>query len=126
LTATVTPTATATPTRPVVVAPFCPSLGTVITSPGVNQVVSGTVQIRGSAEATNFDYYKLEYAVGANADETAEYRYFAGGNEPVNNGPLGSFDSLALPNRAYTLRLIVVDTTGNYPEPCQVTVLVQN
>lgn len=126
LTATVTPTATATPTRPAVVAPVCPSPGTVITSPGVNQVVSGTVPIRGIAEETNFDYYKLEYAVGANANEASEYRYFAGGREPVDHSVLGAFDSLALPNRAYTLRLTVVDKTGNFPPTCQVTVLVQN
>ena len=97
-----------------------------ITAPGVNQVVSGTVPIHGIAEHTNFDYYKLEYAVGANANEAAEYRYFAGGSKQVNNGLLGTLDSRALPNRAYTLRLSVVDTTGNFPPPCQVTVLVQN
>ncbi|MFN8495471.1 MAG: hypothetical protein U0350_48195 [Caldilineaceae bacterium] len=122
----VTATITATPTKAAVVAPQCPSPGSVITAPGVNQVVSGTVTLKGTAEGANFDYYKLEYAVGANASEAVEYRYFAGGATAVHNGPLGAFDSRALPNRAYTLRLTVVDKTGNYPQPCQVTVLVQN
>lgn len=125
-TPTVTATVTATPTKAAVVAPQCASPGSLITTPGVNQVVSGTVGIQGTAEEANFDYYKLEYAVGANAGEAAEYRYFAGGATPVRSGPLGVFDSRALPNRAYSLRLTVVDKTGNFPPPCQVTVLVQN
>lgn len=125
-TPTVTATVTPTPTKVVFVAPQCSSPGSVITAPGVNQVVSGTVSIRGAAEDTNFDYYKLEYAVGANASEAAEYRYFAGGATPVSSGLLGTFDTRAFPNRAYTLRLTVVDKTGNFPPPCQVTVLVQN
>ncbi len=127
LTTTATPTVTATPTRSAVIAPQCPSLGTIIASPGVNQVVSGTVTIRGTAARTNFDYYKLDYAEGANANNYAsEYRYFDGDNTPITNSVLGVLDSRALPNRAYTLQLTVVDKTGNYLEPCRVTVLVQN
>lgn len=126
-TPTVTTTVLATSTRPAVVAAQCPVPSAAITSPGVNQVVSGTVNIRGTATHENFDYYKLEYAVGANANQAvAEYRYFAGAHTPVTNNLLGVFESRNLPNRAYTLRLTVVDKTGNFPPPCQVTVLVQN
>jgi hypothetical protein len=31
-----------------------------------------------------------------------------------------------LGNGTWTLRLIVVDQTGNFPLPCQVTITVQN
>ncbi len=127
LTTTATPTVTATPTRPAIIAPACPSPGTVILSPGVNQVLTGTVNIVGTAGLTNFDYYKLEYAVGANASNDASaYNYFAGDSTPITNSVLGVFDTLSLPNRAYTLRLTVVDKTGNFPLPCKVTVLLQN
>ncbi|CAN5590035.1 hypothetical protein BH10CHL1_BH10CHL1_25430 [soil metagenome] len=127
LTTTATPTVTATPTRPAIVAPACPSPGTVILAPGVNQVLTDTVNIVGTAQQTNFDYYKLEYAVGANAgNDASAYNYFAGGSTPITNSVLGVFDTLALPNRAYTLRLTVVDKTGNFPLPCKVTVLIQN
>ena len=126
LTTTATPTVTATPTRIPIIAAQCPSPGTIISSPGVNQVVSGTVNIRGTAD-TEFAYYKLEYAVGANAgNDASEYRYFDGGSRPITNSVLGVLDSRVLPNRAYTLRLTVVDKTGNFPPACQVTVLVQN
>ena len=45
---------------------------------------------------------------------------------PIVNNVLASFDTRALGNGDWTLRLIVVDSTGNYPVPCQVTISVQN
>ena len=38
----------------------------------------------------------------------------------------GHFNSAGVANAAYTLRLTVVDRSSNYPEPCQVTINVQN
>ncbi len=109
---------------PAVVPPSCPDPRAVITSPGVNQVVSGPVTITGTAIHDQFDYYKLEFAPGANAE--GGFGYFDGAAGPVNNGVLGVFNSGAVPNGAYTIQLTVVDTTGNYPPPCRVTITVQN
>ena len=44
----------------------------------------------------------------------------------MSSGRLETFNSNAYPAGTYTLRLVVVDTTGNYPEPCKVTVVVQH
>jgi len=44
---------------------------------------------------------------------------------PVSGGVLETFNSAAYPAGTYSLRLVVVDQTGNYPEPCRVTVTVQ-
>jgi len=44
---------------------------------------------------------------------------------PVSGGVLETFNSDAYPAGTYTLRLVVVDQTGNYPPPCRVTVIVQ-
>jgi hypothetical protein len=43
----------------------------------------------------------------------------------VSGGVLETFNSGAYPAGTYTLRLVVVDRTGNYPEPCRVTIRVE-
>jgi hypothetical protein len=127
-TATPTATATLTPTvTPVVVAPVCPDSRAVITSPGESQVISNTVSIFGTAVHENFEYYKLEYAAGAAADAAAsEFYYLGGGNFPVENDRLAIVDTASFVNGFYTVRLVVVDQTGNFPEPCQVTIEIRN
>ena len=151
-TATVTPTPTPTPTEepppeevpaaaeeppapvaPVIVPVTCADGRLAIFSPGANQTVRGVVPVRGRAVHEQFDNYKLEFAPGAGA--TAGFTWFDGSDQtgssggkrpPVENGLLGNFNSAGLANGVYTLRLTVVDTSSNYPTPCQVTVNVQN
>jgi hypothetical protein len=96
----------------------------VISSPGVNQVLAGNVPVTGSATHEAFQYYKLEYAFGANA--TDGFVYFDGANSAVAGGTLGAFNSASLPNGDYTLRLTVVDLSANYPPPCSVSVTIAN
>jgi hypothetical protein len=117
------PTPASTP-QPVIQAPFCPDNRSLLLRPGNNEVVRGNVTVVGTATHEQFQYYKIEYAPGANAD--ANYGYLAGGNSPVINGVLGSFDTNVLGNGTWTLQLIVVDRTGNFPDPCRVTIVVQN
>ena len=141
--ATITPTATATkvrPTRParptptsdavatetpVVRPPACPNPGVRLTSPGANQVVSGNVPVRGTANTASFQYYKVEVGPGSNPKDhewtvVGQLHY-----EPVSGGLLETFNGSAYAPGTYTLRLVVVDQTGNYPEPCRVTIKVQ-
>lgn len=123
-TPTDTPEETPTPEPPVVVAPACPDARSVISAPGVNAVVAGNVAVTGRATHEVFEYYKLEYAPGADAADG--FFYFGGANSQVEGGQLGVFSSSAVANGVYTIRLTVVDQTGNFPPPCQVTVTVQN
>jgi hypothetical protein len=141
--ATITPTATATRERPtpltrptltpeidatatpVVGPPACPNPNVRITSPGVNQVVQGNVPIRGTANLSNFQYYKIEVGSGANPKDHEWTVVGQLHQSPVVGGVLETFNSSAYPVGVYTLRLVVVDQTGNYPQPCQVTVTVQ-
>lgn len=139
--ATMTPTATATqprPTRPrptetpvadateapVVSPPACPNPGVQITSPGMNQVVQGNVPILGTANTDNFQYYKVEVGPGSRPGDN-EWTVVGILHESPASGVLETFNSDAYPNGTYTLRLMVVDQTGNYPEPCRVMVIVQ-
>ena len=79
--------------------------------------------IVGTAQHDQFDYYKLELAPsGANQS----FSYFDGAERPVAGGLLGNLNSGAVANGTYTVQLVVVDSTGNYPEPCRVTVTVKN
>ena len=140
---TITPTATATllrpspPVRPTdtpaVVAteapqvqpPACPNPNVRLTSPGMNQVVQGNVPVRGTANIPNLQYYKVEVGPGANP---RDHEWTVVGqlhNNAVAGGVLETFNSGAYPAGTYTLRLVVVDQTGNYPEPCRVTINVQ-
>jgi len=141
--ATITPTATATRERPtpqtrptmtpevevtatpVVRPPACPNPDVRITSPGANQVVQGNVPIRGTANLSNFQYYKVEVGPGSNPKDHEWTVVGQLHQSPVAGGVLETFNSSAYPPGAYTLRLVVVDQTGNYPQPCQVTVTVQ-
>lgn len=105
------------PTEPPVRRPQCPTAQAVITQPDVGQVFTGPVTIIGTATHPSFDYYKLEYGAGANP---AVWSYFAGGEAPVVNGRLGTLN--VLPPGTYSIRVVVVDASGNFPTPCQTTI----
>jgi hypothetical protein len=121
---TATPSTVETPT-PVVRAPNCPNPNARLTSPGVNQVVRGNVAVRGTANIGGFQYYKIEVGPGAKPRDSEWTVVGQLRRSPVTNGLLETFNSAAYPAGTYTLRLVVVDQTGNYPEPCRVTITVQ-
>jgi hypothetical protein len=94
-------------------------------SPGMNQVVHGNFPVRGTANIPAFQYYKVEVAPGTNPRDhewtvVGQLRY-----TPVVGGVLETFNSGAYPAGTYSLRLVVVDQTGNYPAPCRVTITLQ-
>lgn len=131
-TPTVTPTLKPRPTRkpaphipktptPAVSAPVCPAAGVSITSPGSGQIVSGPVPITGTANIAGFQYYKLEWSSASAPDQ---WHWFAGGKTPVNSGSLGVFNTALTPPGTYNIRIVVVDNTGNYPQPCVVQLIV--
>jgi hypothetical protein len=122
-TATATPAATAPPAAPVAAAPVCDERSS-ITSPGNGATVSGVFSVVGTATHDAFNFYKVEFAPGANA--AGGFTYLADGRGPVFGGTLASVDTRGFGNGPWTFQLTVVDQTGNYPEPCRVTVNVQN
>ncbi|MFQ6001919.1 MAG: hypothetical protein ACE5LG_09685 [Anaerolineae bacterium] len=136
----VTPTPTLErPTRPAVVIPTtlpspsptqpppasaCPNPKARITSPAMGAKVEGRVEIWGTADIDQFQYYKVEYGVGETPPGWVvidELKY-----EPVSEGVLVVWNTAGLTPGTYTLRLTVVDITGNYPEPrCRVSVILE-
>lgn len=102
--------------------PSCPDPRAVITAPGLNAQVSGMVPILGNATHEAFTYYKLEYGAGANPNV---WSYFDGGERPVQGGQLGTLNAGALAPGTYSIRVVVVDTSGNFPPPCQTIVVIR-
>jgi hypothetical protein len=95
-----------------------------ISTPRHGSIVRGLVDIHGMATLPGFQFYKLEYSVRA---QPAGEEWITIGelhNQPVVDGQLGTWDTSRLPTGQTWVRLVVVDQTGNFPEPCQVMVVV--
>lgn len=97
-----------------------------ITWPEVNASVGGVVEIRGTANIENFQYYKIDFAAGASPSDSDWHWIGADdGKNPVEGGVLLTWNTGGLSPGAYSLRLTVVDMTGNYPPPCQVQLYIE-
>jgi len=117
--------ATPTPQPPAQASsPACPDPRAVISAPGNGAVVSGVFNLVGTATHEQFNYYKVEFAPGANAQEG--FTYLADGRGQVFDGTLASINSRGFANGPWTFQLTVVDQTGNFPPPCRVTFTIGN
>ncbi len=122
-TPTATPVPAAAPPAAIAAASACDERSS-ITAPGNGATVSGVFSLVGTATHDAFNFYKVEFAPGDNA--SGGFTYLADGRGPVYGGTLASVDTRGFGNGPWTFQLTVVDQTGNYPEPCRVTVIVQN
>lgn len=104
--------------------PVCPDPRAIISSPGNGASVSGVFTIVGTARHDQFSYYKVEFAPGANVDQG--FTYLADGRGEVFGGVLASVNSRGFANGPWTFQLTVVDQTGNFPDPCRVTLYIAN
>ncbi len=93
-----------------------------IVSPRMNEHVSGTIQIIGTAAIENFQFYKVEYAMGHAPLDSA----FASIGEvhptQVSDSVLSTWYTGNMPAGAYTLRLTAVDNRGQALRPCDVAI----
>jgi hypothetical protein len=114
------PVSAAIPLQP----PECPHPQARLTILRMNEVIKDEIQVEGSANIENFDYYKFEYK-RENVDD--EWHWVASFQEPVEEGVLGTWEVSQLPDGPYTFRLVVVDVQGNYPfDPCEVQVHIEH
>jgi hypothetical protein len=96
-----------------------------IVSPGDNAVVRGTVPIVGTAIDPAFWKYEVHYAPEPNPPD----RWTLIGivhETQVSDGLLETWDTSIIPDGTYSLRLRVVNRTGNYQEVFARGVLVAN
>ena len=75
------------------------------------------------SSTTCIAFYKIEVGAG---NQPTDWTQVALSHVPVVNGLLASWDTRALANGTYTLRLTTVDASGNYGPWDELTVQVQN
>lgn len=87
-----------------------------ITSPSQGQAVNegATIDIVGTANDADFDFYILQYAPGVSPSTGFVDITPAQVTTPVLNGPLGSWDTTGLDEGLYTVRLFVMDLAGHF------------
>ncbi|RKY10971.1 MAG: hypothetical protein DRP82_08005, partial [Planctomycetota bacterium] len=93
-----------------------------ITQPASNETVSGTVEVRGSATADNLSSWRVDVGEGA---APSSWQNIAQGVNPVRDGLLCEWDTTAVSDGYWTLRLQVFSTTGRVFED-RVSVYVSN
>jgi hypothetical protein len=94
-----------------------------ISSPEDNAVVRGTVPVVGTAVDRNFWKYEVYYA----AQGTDHWFMIGAVHEAqVANGLLETWETSIVPDGTYTLRLRLVNRTGNYQEVFSTGILVAN
>jgi tetratricopeptide (TPR) repeat protein len=91
----------------------------VITSPADDAQVSGQVAVHGSAAIDNFWYYKIEIQGPVNGEwqVIGDLHY-----QQVTDGLLETWNTTGLPAGTYRLRLVVVEQTGQFAPPYELTV----
>jgi hypothetical protein len=94
-----------------------------ITSPQPGAVVRDVVVITGSASHPSFSFYKVEFAVEPGANWSVIGDTHAA---QVTDGALAQWDTRSVPDGSYSLRLTVVDQSGNYKEDVVRQVVVAN
>jgi hypothetical protein len=91
-----------------------------ITSPESGSVVSGVVEIEGTANIQDFGFYKFE--ISPANDET--WLTIQAGDEIKIEKELGFWDTRQLDPGNYWLRLVVLDNQGIQRDPCRVELYV--
>jgi len=120
--ATLPPVTPDTPTPEVPTEPqVLTSAGVQITYPAPGDRLWGIVEIRGTANIPEFNFYKFELQFPGSSDWATLEIY----NVPVAGGVLGYWDTTNLPTGEYKLRLVVVDNTHNYPPPFEISIVIE-
>jgi len=96
-----------------------------ITSPPVGATLRGQQSFYGTAVRSDFQYYKLEIR-REGSSTPADFITFETRYEQVTNGLLGSLDTTAFEDGEYWIRLVVVESTGNYLERCSILYTIDN
>lgn len=102
----------------------CANLNATIIFPESGERVQGEVHFRGTANIPGFAFYKLEYH---DLKPSSTWLAISASNQPVceqeecdNTVRLGTWDTSLVRPGQYAIQLVVTDTLGNAPFPCQI------
>lgn len=122
-TAAVEPTATASPVAAsqniVVDSSGCDNPNATLTAPKKGEQIAGAYEVHGTANIPNLAFYKFEIS---GAGTNGQWLSLGVGTKPVVDGPLGTFDATAREPGNYAFRLVVLDSSGNFPPPCVIVI----
>lgn len=93
-----------------------------ITAPEPADLVTGSIEIIGTANVPNFGFYKYEIAPLG----TQSWATISADRRPKQNEVLGTWNTASLTNGEYFLRLVITDNEGVSLEPCVIAVRVAN
>ncbi len=99
----------------------CENPDATLTAPQSGERIAAAFEVHGTANIANFAFYKFEIS---GTGTGGAWLSLGVGTEPVLAGKLGSFDASAREPGNYAFRLVVVDSAGNFPAPCIVTVTI--
>lgn len=104
----------------------CQNPEATILSPDTGEAVSGEVELLGTANIPGFAFYKLEYH---DLKSGSDWLAISASNQPVCEGCdpeelLGIWDASLVTPGQYAVQLVVTDTLGNAPLPCQILLQV--
>ena len=103
-----------------------PALEARILSPANESTASPTMTVAGVAQGPGFAGYILDYGSGNNwigAADPTNWLTLATGSSPVNHSALGTFQTSAVPDGLYTLRLRSLNLDGaGFEDRIQITV----
>ena len=91
-----------------------------VSFPIEGQEVSGVVEILGTADISNFGFYKLEIK----RPEETVWLTLQAGNQVVRDGKLGDWDTRRLTPGEYQLGMVVVDNQAQASQSCIIRILV--
>jgi hypothetical protein len=114
------PAAPPTPALP----PDCPDARATIKYPRDGDTIRGNVHFLGTADLPNLRKYIIEYRPAG--DTNWRFLLVKDFTWVKNGDVLFTFVTSTIPPGTYDFRLTVVDMTGNYPDPCEVTVTVRH
>jgi len=101
----------------------CTNFNATITSPDSGERVQGEVRFLGSANIPGFAFYKLEYY---DLKPSSAWLVISASNQTVceqgcdETVMLGTWDTSLVRPGQYAVQLVVTDTLGNAPFPCQI------
>jgi hypothetical protein len=92
-----------------------------IAFPKAGDEIKGSITLIGDANIPNFGFYKYEFSPRASESWSA----VEANRKPVINDKLGTWDTSAIPQGDYQLRLVVTDNQGNELPACIIPVRIK-
>ncbi|MBO36650.1 MAG: hypothetical protein CL612_02335 [Anaerolineaceae bacterium] len=97
----------------------CENTNAVINSPLSGAVLSGDVEVQGTADITDFAFYTLEISTVGDNWLTVHTH-----DIPVSSGVLGNWNASIHDPGEYAFRLVVYNAAGAYSQPCTIPIFI--